>query len=775
MVVGVALATAMMVPPLSFGAGPDPVDLGTAGRFLLLSGAAITSTGGGFIYGDVGASPINGASIGLNSAQVVGTIFAVDATGPAGSVVDPGMLGIAKADLTTAYDDASGRLPAPSGAFLNPGGGNLGGQNLVPGLYKFSSSALLTGGDLTLTGGAEDVWIFQISSDLLVDPGMQVILVGGAQARNIFWQVGTSATIGTSAIFRGTIMADQSITLDTSSVLEGRALASIAQITFNGTSVGLSASVGDYVWDDNNMDGIQDSGETGHMDVVVNLYDADTNMVATTNTDANGLYVFADLVPGLYSLEFVQPAGLQFTSPGQGGEALDSDADLLTGRTEAFMLFAGEFNTNWDAGLISSNAAPLITKRASVDPVRPSEILTYTITVSNATMAVASNVTVVETYDAFYRYLSSTPEPLSGTSNTWYLGDLPIGFATNIVVTGRVRKNATSSNDLSNTAAVFSDLGNRTVTVTTRVISSLPIPVTLLYFRAVDVEGGVKLKWETATESDNLGFNLYRSETTSGKRLLVNGRLVPGSTASEGKRYRFLDASAKPGVTYAYWLEEVAVNYKTVTYGPAMRLGFIEQKPAGILPALGVFRTTSTGGLYRIRFETLATAGLTGTGLDPNKLAVRIKGVKVPVFVSAAGPEMVPGDGLMFYASASPSGRPCEVVVDPSPLRMSLADARPVRGPGEVYMDQAGARQRLKFFTDPAIVRYFLIDFTDLPVWVLDVTRPMNAIMMAGYSCVGIENGLTAVLMSYDSGSNRAKCVAIQDSAVLDVGAIRKP
>ena len=232
---GFVAALAVLATQTSgFAAGPEPVYLGTAAPFAILAGAAVTSTGGGIINGDVGASPISGTAIGVTQAQVNGTIYAVDAAGPTGSVISPEILSEAMGDLTTAYNDAAGRSPVPSGPFLNPGAGNLGGLNLAAGLYKFTGTALITGSDLTLTGGPDDVWIFQVAADLQVGSMVHVILAGGAQAQNIFWQVGTSAVIGTFSVFKGTILANQSITMNTSSALDGRALASIAGVTFNG-------------------------------------------------------------------------------------------------------------------------------------------------------------------------------------------------------------------------------------------------------------------------------------------------------------------------------------------------------------------------------------------------------------------------------------------------------------------------------------------------------------------------------------------------------------
>jgi len=166
---------------------------------------------------------------------VNGTIYAVDAGGPLGSVVDPGLLTTAKDDLTAAYNDTAARTNV---AVVNPGSGNIGGMTLGPGVYKFTSSALITGADVTLTGGADAVWIFQMpSSTLTVGNGIKVHLAGAAQAKNIFWSVGSSATLGTTCVVYGNILADQSITLQTGATLIGRALTRIAAVTLDANTV----------------------------------------------------------------------------------------------------------------------------------------------------------------------------------------------------------------------------------------------------------------------------------------------------------------------------------------------------------------------------------------------------------------------------------------------------------------------------------------------------------------------------------------------------------
>jgi hypothetical protein len=140
----------------------------------------------------------------------------------------------AKLDLTNAYNDAAGRTLAPITV-----AGNIGGRTLAPGLYKSTSSLQISSGDLTLDakGDANAVFIFQIASTLTTTSGRHVILSGGAQAKNIFWQVGSSATLGTTTIFKGTIMANQSISLLTGATLEGRALSRIGAVTLDSNAV----------------------------------------------------------------------------------------------------------------------------------------------------------------------------------------------------------------------------------------------------------------------------------------------------------------------------------------------------------------------------------------------------------------------------------------------------------------------------------------------------------------------------------------------------------
>jgi hypothetical protein len=212
-----------------------PVNLGLADGFAILSYAGITNTGITSITGNLGASPITGAALtGFETAALVGTFYTVDATGPAGSVIFPSMLSQAMLDLTIAYNDAEGRTENPIGIE-----GNLGGKTLPPGLYKSNGALEISSGDLTLDaqGDANAVWIFQIATSFNMTSGRQVFLTGGAKASNIFWQVGSSATFGTTAVMKGTILAYASSTFATGASLEGRALARTASVTLDANTI----------------------------------------------------------------------------------------------------------------------------------------------------------------------------------------------------------------------------------------------------------------------------------------------------------------------------------------------------------------------------------------------------------------------------------------------------------------------------------------------------------------------------------------------------------
>jgi len=201
------------------------VNLGTASDFAILSKAGITNVYKSAITGDIGSSPITGAAILVSCAEVTGTIFSVDAAGPLpASVTNPTRLGIAVGDMQAAYTDAAGRANPD---FLNLGAGNIGGMTLTPGLYKWTTGLLIPS-DVTISGGPNDVWIFQVTGPLNMSNAVKINLIGGAQAKNIFWQITTAVTLGTTSHFEGNILGQTSISLLTGASINGRLLAQTA-------------------------------------------------------------------------------------------------------------------------------------------------------------------------------------------------------------------------------------------------------------------------------------------------------------------------------------------------------------------------------------------------------------------------------------------------------------------------------------------------------------------------------------------------------------------
>ena len=199
------------------------VVLGGTSDFAILAGSAITSTGATNITGDLGLSP--GTSIGgFPPGIVVGT-----------KEINTNLATQGKLDLTAAYNDAAGRTSTDIVTLS----GNVGGLTLTPGLYKTTSSLAISSGDLTFDarGNADAVFIIQIASSLTTTSGRKVFLKGGASSANIFWQVGSSATFGTTSVFKGTIMAMQSITFNTGATLDGRALARTGGIILAGNTI----------------------------------------------------------------------------------------------------------------------------------------------------------------------------------------------------------------------------------------------------------------------------------------------------------------------------------------------------------------------------------------------------------------------------------------------------------------------------------------------------------------------------------------------------------
>ncbi|BAX80686.1 hypothetical protein ALGA_2359 [Labilibaculum antarcticum] len=201
------------------------VNLGLAGEFTILSETGVTSVFQSNITGDVGSGPIGGTSITLDCAEVDGTIYSVDAAGPKPcAVTNASRLAKAVADMAAAYTDAAGRVNPD---FYNFSAGIIGGKTLTPGLYSFTTAVTIPT-DVTIAGGPNDIWIFQIAGTLNMSSAVKIILTGGAQAKNIFWQTAGAVTLGTYSHFEGIILGKTSVALQTGASINGRFLSQTA-------------------------------------------------------------------------------------------------------------------------------------------------------------------------------------------------------------------------------------------------------------------------------------------------------------------------------------------------------------------------------------------------------------------------------------------------------------------------------------------------------------------------------------------------------------------
>ncbi len=237
---GTILTVVLMIPATAVSqSSPAPVNLGTSGNFVILAKTGISTTGVTSITGEIGVSPIDHTAItGFDlildpsgtfstSSLVVGKVYAADYSTPT-----PTMLISAVGDMETAYTDAAGRTPDYTELYS----GDITGQTLTTGTYKWSTGVLVSANGVTISGTSSDVWIFQIAQDLTVANGAIITLSGGALASNIFWQVAGQVTLGTTSDFKGIILSQTLIEMQNGATLSGRALAQTA-VTLDANTI----------------------------------------------------------------------------------------------------------------------------------------------------------------------------------------------------------------------------------------------------------------------------------------------------------------------------------------------------------------------------------------------------------------------------------------------------------------------------------------------------------------------------------------------------------
>jgi len=291
-----------------FAAGPAAIDLGSAGNFIILSKTAISTTGVTAITGDIGVSPaaatyVTGFSQTMNSSNkyststyVTGKIYASDYAVPT-----PSYTSIAVTAMEAAYVDGMGRT-SPTATEL--GGGNIGGMTITPGLYKWTTGVTIPT-DVTLSGGASDVWIFQIDGNLDISSAKSVLLTAGVSPANIFWVVAGTTTLNTTSTFEGTILAGpgtSTISMKSGAVLHGRALGqkdiTLIANTVNGVAGAANANltVTKVV--------INDNGKTNVVSDFPLFVGATSVISGVSNVFTSGDYVVSEGINSAYTQSF---------------------------------------------------------------------------------------------------------------------------------------------------------------------------------------------------------------------------------------------------------------------------------------------------------------------------------------------------------------------------------------------------------------------------------------------------------------------------------------
>jgi len=217
---------------ISVYATQSAVNLGTAEDFVILAKSGVSTTGTTSIIGNIGVSPIDSTALTgfgvimdssnefATSSLITGKLYAADYTSSTSTKMTTAI-----SDMQTAYTDAAGRTE--TNIVTELGAGDISGLTITPGLYKWGTGVMINTG-VTLSGNSSDIWIFQIAQDLDVGNGAIITLNGGAQAKNIFWQVGGQTTLGTTSDMKGIILSQTAIAMNTGATLNGRLLSQTA-------------------------------------------------------------------------------------------------------------------------------------------------------------------------------------------------------------------------------------------------------------------------------------------------------------------------------------------------------------------------------------------------------------------------------------------------------------------------------------------------------------------------------------------------------------------
>ena len=774
LITGICIAIAVVVSHQSAEA-QDLVDLGTAANFGVLAGPAVTSTGGGTLNGDLGISPGSSYTPGAIPLTVNGDIHLANAVSA-----------LAQNHLTLAYVDAADRpvddvIPA----------GQLAGLTLLPGVYKDdgapASLGISDGGTLTLDadGDPDAVWIFQSASSLIAESGSRVVLTNGADACNVFWQVGSSATLRTGVEFVGAIMAQEAITLETLAVLDGWALARTAAVTLDNNTI----TVPICAW--------QEDDEAG--------YTIDKTLI-----DANGPLGIGDAISfeimivntGLVDLVVMEVADTYDTSQLQYVDAIPASDDNVNDGTinwsDVGPLPAGS-STEIVANFIvvCTGASPFGTNNvaaaASTDPTSLPSILRF----------------ADEPYEIEHGFIGDTVwVDVNGNGipdedlSVWGIDGVTVNLYEIVGgVTNFVDSAETATVDGLRGQYLFDGLdfdGDYFVVVDqTTVPSAYPVNTTPLEQSAnldecgsdftVDfgfmaatptaVEWGgssavvdgdqVVVNWQTLSERDNAGFNVFRATSPDGPRTQVNAELIEGIGTGDGRDYTFSDTEDLADGDYYYYVEDVEYDGTTMVHEPVkVTVG----EEATTVETIGSTALESPG-LYVITADTLHRSGIHPATVDPTRLRVYVDDSEVAAYVSTEQTIWAEWDYIVFYVE---DGRQVSLGYDQEeddPLRMNFRFVFLEPGDGDVVIvrvpdDATGIHVALS----REQVRYLVTGFRDSMIWLLDVTDVELPSLLLGADIIQIDD--EAGVYFSETETEKGTVYAVGDSAIIEIDSI---
>ncbi len=327
---------------------------------------------------------------------------------------------------------------------------------------------------------------------------------------------------------------------------------------FTTVQVVQGAEIHGRSWFDADYDGLQDSGETG-LETRVVLYDQGGDAVDSVDTDSDGLYSLTNINPGTYQLRFRAVDTYYYTRMDQGmDDTIDSDADRNTGLTSLFTLFADQVVEYMDCGYTDHLEADLqITKTPSTTSAYLNNTFTYTLTVHNHGPDEAINIMVDDSLSPMLSYEHGTTEPDAVMDNhlIWNISNLLMGDHVQIEYHVRVDDVGEIDTESCVSSTRFDPVPQNNCE---SAVVNTYYPIELSSFVAEYVEQSVELKWISQSETDNLGYYIYRSEDQSGRYERINDEMILGAGNSQEKHeYLYRDKTVKAGMTYYYKLADI--------------------------------------------------------------------------------------------------------------------------------------------------------------------------------------------------------------------------